>query len=537
MSLVLTIVNAWRPSFSRLQETADFGSNPGALRMLTFLPDNLSPRPALVVVLHGSMQSAADYDRGAGWSTLADQYGFALLMPEQSRQNNLTRSFNWFELADTQREKGEAHSIMQMVEQMVSDHHIDRTRIFVTGLSAGGAMTLAMLASYPEVFAAGAVIAGLPYGTATNAQEALRSMFQAPPKSSRELGDLVREASPNTAVWPRLSVWHGSADRTVKPSNAGEIIKQWLNVHELPLTPMSEQIVDGQSRQVWWNTDGKTVIESFTITDMAHGTPISSLGSGIAGPCMIEAGISSSDHIAKFFGLDEPQIEAPAKTTKRRVPLFEAKRLCCVDRLSRHPMNGHHQARAPFPKCAMKRLMHRKTTSLLDDLVGPDEQRRRHGESNRLGGLEVDRQFEFGRLMVRNIAGICAAQDGVDVVCDNFDQPHEIIGMSHQTADVDELPKWIQCRNFHRADQIHDEGMVHQGIRVITDHDGICALAQTFRDGLAIGRFASRKLEQRNIESNARRIGSRAHRRTLDALPRNAQGEKGEFRHAWKHFA
>ena len=96
MSLVLTIVNAWRPSFSRLQEVADFGSNPGALRMLTFLPDNLSPRPALVVVLHGSIQSAADYDHGAGWSTLADQHGFALLMPEQSKQNNLTRSFNWF---------------------------------------------------------------------------------------------------------------------------------------------------------------------------------------------------------------------------------------------------------------------------------------------------------------------------------------------------------------------------------------------------------------------------------------------------------
>jgi poly(hydroxyalkanoate) depolymerase family esterase len=270
--------------------------------------------------------SAADYDRGAGWSTLADQYGFALLMPEQSRQNNLTRSFNWFEPADTQREEGEAHSIMQMVEQMVSDHHIDRTRIFVTGLSAGGAMTLAMLASYPEVFAAGAVIAGLPYGTATNAQEAMRGMFKAPPKSSRELGDLVREASPNTAVWPRLSVWHGSADQTVKPSNAGEIIKQWLDVHGLPLNPMSEQIVDGQSRQVWWNTEGKTVIESFTIADMAHGTPLSSLGCGIAGPFMIDAGISSSDHIAKFFGLNEPQIEAPAKTAKRRVPLFAALR-------------------------------------------------------------------------------------------------------------------------------------------------------------------------------------------------------------------
>jgi len=59
---------------------------------------------------------------------------------------------------------------------------------------------------------------------------------------------------------------------------------------------------------------------------MAHGTPLSSLGCGIAGPFMIDAGISSSDHIAKFFGLNEPQIEAPAKTSKRRVPLFAASR-------------------------------------------------------------------------------------------------------------------------------------------------------------------------------------------------------------------
>src|SRR5664279_5596945 len=117
--------------------------------------------------------------------------------PEQSRKNNLNRSFNWFQRNDTQRGEGEAHSIVQMVEQMVRDHGIDRRRIFVTGLSAGGAMTLVMLATYPDVLAAGAVIAGLPYGGATNAQEALRGMFQAPPKSSRELGDLVREASPN----------------------------------------------------------------------------------------------------------------------------------------------------------------------------------------------------------------------------------------------------------------------------------------------------------------------------------------------------
>src|ERR1700731_224773 len=224
---MIAIMNALRPSLSHLQEVEDFGTNPGALRMLTYLPDDLPASSALVVVLHGSTQSAANYDLGAGWSTLADRYGFALLMPEQSRKNNLNRSFNWFQRNDTQRGEGEAHSIAQMVEQMVRDHDIDRKRIFVTGLSAGGAMTLAMLASYPDVFAAGAVIAGLPYGGATNAQEALRGMFQ---------------ASPNRNIWPKLSVWHGSADRIVKPSNAGEIIKQWLDVHELPLMPMSDQI-------------------------------------------------------------------------------------------------------------------------------------------------------------------------------------------------------------------------------------------------------------------------------------------------------
>jgi len=70
----------------------------------------------------------------------------------------------------------------------------------------------------------------------------------------------------------------------VKPSNAGEIIKQWLDVHELPLMPMSDQIVDGHSRQVWWNSVGETVIESYTITDMAHGTPLLIQKAALPGP-------------------------------------------------------------------------------------------------------------------------------------------------------------------------------------------------------------------------------------------------------------
>ena len=212
--------------------------------MLTFLPDNLSPRPALVVVLHGSIQSAADYDHGAGWSTLADQHGFALLMPEQSKQNNLTRAFNWFEPADTRREEGEAHSIMQMVEQMVSDHHIDRARIFVTGVSAGGAMTLAMLASYPEVFAAGRGHCGPSLWDSNQRTGGAARHVQSPAKILPRVGRSCKRSVAKYSGLARTICWHGSADRTVKPSNAGEIIKQWLDVHGLPLKPMSEQIVD-----------------------------------------------------------------------------------------------------------------------------------------------------------------------------------------------------------------------------------------------------------------------------------------------------
>jgi hypothetical protein len=114
-------------------------------------------------------------------------------------------------------------------------------------------------------------------------------------------------------------VWHGSADRTVNPANADEIVKQWIDVHGLPSAPMSEGTVDGYPRQVWWNADGETIVESYTITDMAHGTPLGTADNdqryGAEGAFLIEAGISSSYHIANFFGLTE-RIHSPRKAAK-----------------------------------------------------------------------------------------------------------------------------------------------------------------------------------------------------------------------------
>ena len=306
---------------SPLVETTDFGSNPGALRMFSFVPGNHQQPPALVVVLHGCGQSAAGYDLGAGWSTLAKHYGFVLLMPEQQPANNANGCFNWFNPEDTARDSGEACSIRQMIARMVREHKIDDRRIFVTGLSAGGAMTSVMLATYPEVFAGGAVIAGLPFGVASNVREALNGMFQSHSRPASELGDLVRHASHHKGPWPKISVWHGSADRTVNPANANEIVKQWLDLHHLPSTPMSESNVDGYPRQVWWNADGETVVECYTITDMAHGTPLGTADNdqryGAQGAFLIDAGISSSYHIANFFGLTErihrpKDVESPA---------------------------------------------------------------------------------------------------------------------------------------------------------------------------------------------------------------------------------
>jgi poly(hydroxyalkanoate) depolymerase family esterase len=309
---------------SPLVETKSFGANPGDLRMFSYVPGNLQPAPGLVVVLHGCGQTAAGYDLGAGWSTLAKHYGFPLLMPEQQPVNNAQGCFNWFNPEDTARGRGEACSIRQMIARMADDHQIDPHRIFVTGISAGGAMTSVMLATYPEVFTAGAIIAGLPFGVATNVREALNGMFQSPVRPAGELGDLVRGASRHRGPWPKVSVWHGSADRTVNPANANEIVKQWLDVHQLPSTPMSAGTVDGYPRQIWWNADGETTVESYTITDMAHGTPLGTAENderyGAQGAFLIEAGISSSYHIANFFGLTEwirqPKQSAKATSTE-----------------------------------------------------------------------------------------------------------------------------------------------------------------------------------------------------------------------------
>ena len=291
-----------------LEAVAEFGDNPGSLRMLRFVPPGLPPGAPLVVVLHGCTQTASGYDRGSGWSTLAARHGFALLFPEQQRSNNAHTCFNWFEPGDTKRGRGEVASIRNMVAATVADLRINPARVFVTGLSAGGAMTAALLATYPDVFAAGAVIAGLPYGSASNVQEAMAAMYHSTALPAADRGAPVRAASPQPQRKPVVSIWHGDADTTVVPANALEQAKQWCNVHGLGERDVTADLVDGMPHRSWRDATGAVRVELYTIPGLGHGTPIDTLGAGDRGvgkamPYMLEAGISSTWHIARSWGL------------------------------------------------------------------------------------------------------------------------------------------------------------------------------------------------------------------------------------------
>ena len=288
---------------SPLEQIPSFGSNPGALKMFFFAPpatDCSKPRP-MVVVLHGCTQTAEGYDRASGWTRLAAQEDFLLVMPQQQAANNSQTCFSWFEPKDTRRDQGEALSIRQMIARGV-DLGADPQRIYICGMSAGGAMANAMLALYPDVFAGGAIIAGLPFGTASSVSEAFESMYSGKIRDAKIWGDAVRAAYPHhDGNWPTVSIWHGTADRVVKPINAGELVKQWTNVHRVSEDAPAEDRLGTVTRRIWRDDRNRPRVSEYSIPNMGHGTPVDDADP--PAPLFIPAGLSATRQIAEDWGL------------------------------------------------------------------------------------------------------------------------------------------------------------------------------------------------------------------------------------------
>lgn len=326
--ILATIILSPPVSAQPREETA-FGSNPGNLRMFSYVPHGLAPGAPLVVVLHGCKQNAAAFASEAGWIALADRIGAALALPEQKGMppafhdvyvfpgivksygaNNQNACFNWFERANAARDQGEALSIRQMIDVMVERHALDSSRVFIAGLSAGGAMAAALLADYPERFAGGAIVAGVPAGCAETLGEALRCMNPGVDRTPAEWRRRIRDADSGTARVPRVTIWHGGADTRVAPRNRQELVEQWTAAHQIAPTPAREERKGLILRETYVDAAGATRVESVLIDGLGHAFPIDGGGGascGQPGAFVVDAGLCAVAAIAEFWGLaDKP---------------------------------------------------------------------------------------------------------------------------------------------------------------------------------------------------------------------------------------
>lgn len=305
---------------------ASFGTNPGNLNMYEYIPSGISGPAPLVVALHGCTQNAITYATETGWNTMADRHKFYVIYPEQNSANNSSNCFNWFQTGDQDRNQGEAYSVKQMVDHLKSNFSIDTTRIFVTGLSAGGAMTSVMMACYPDVFAKGAVMAGTPYKSATNSSQAFNVMSGFVTNTPANWAALVTNEYPGyTGTYPALAVFHGSSDNVVSIVNENELMKQWSQVRGADQTAdITMSSFNGNAfvtKNIYNDNNGIPAVETYTISGMAHGITLDTGACyqqcGKTGSYAYEVLLSSTFFAAYFFDIVTPpySISGPTSVT------------------------------------------------------------------------------------------------------------------------------------------------------------------------------------------------------------------------------
>lgn len=245
-------------------------------RYKLFVPPGHTGRPLpLVLMLHGCTQNPDDFAAGTGMNRPAGEQGFFVLYPEQSQDANPQRCWNWFKHNHQQRGSGEPALIAGMTQAVMKDYGIDPRRVYIAGLSAGGAMAAVVAGAYPEMFAAVGVHSGLPSGAASNLPEALALMNSGAAAPSLQSGGrfgAVARARVAPAVPVPTIVFHGDADRTVHPRNGEQVIAAVLG--EPARSPRVEQGVSPNGRRYTRTTHhdgaGKSLAEHWLVQGAGH---------------------------------------------------------------------------------------------------------------------------------------------------------------------------------------------------------------------------------------------------------------------------
>ncbi len=245
--------------------------------MYVHVPANVDitkPLP-MVVMLHGCLQCAKKASAQTGWSKLGDENNFYVLYPQQRRINNPMRCFKFHKRRHNNKNRGENYSIAQMIEYMKKNYAINDKEVYITGLSAGAAFSVVMMADYPETFKSGAIFAGGAYKMGNGYISAAMGMLGWRIKSAEKWGSIVRKQNPDfKGEYPQLIIYQGNKDMVVNRRNGIELMKQWTNIRNAPMTP-SETInsfvnVNDIQRNVYRDGNNKEAVIFYKINKLNH---------------------------------------------------------------------------------------------------------------------------------------------------------------------------------------------------------------------------------------------------------------------------
>ena len=280
--------------------TATFTEQAGTRAYKLYIPSTYQGQPLpLVVMLHGCTQSADDFAAGTRMNLVAEERAFFVAYPAQPKSANGSKCWNWFNPGDQQRDRGEPSLIAGITRQISRDYAIDPQRVYVAGLSAGGAAAAIMAATYPDIFAAVGVHSGLPCGAANDLASAFSAMREGTPRASNRLHRSAGFHGHGRLV-PTI-VFHGDKDVTVHPRNGNHVIEQSrsIGLGELRSVTQRGHVTGGRgySRTRHFDASGRAVLEMWVV----HGAGHAWSGGSPAGSYTDPLGPDASREMVRFF--------------------------------------------------------------------------------------------------------------------------------------------------------------------------------------------------------------------------------------------